>query len=93
MWALADAICRDSNPSVGAVYVVKHSETTGHVGIVDSVGDGVISEVSANTNQAGSREGNSVWRHSGPSPEVIHGGELLGYLQFDRAVQPAPAIS
>lgn len=88
LWALAEPYCRDSNPSVGAVYVVKHSETTGHVGIIEAVTPDGIIEVSGNTNREGSRDGDSVWRHSGPSPEVIHGGELLGYLQFDRAAQP-----
>jgi hypothetical protein len=95
MWALADQICRDSNPSVGAVYVLKHSETTGHAGVVEKIAaDGTITEISGNTNREGSREGDSVWRHSGPTPEVIHGGELLGYIQLDRALQPTmPLVS
>jgi hypothetical protein len=92
LWALAEPCCRDSMPSVGAVYVLRHSAATGHVGIVEAVDETGVSEVSANTNAAGSREGDSVARHSGPSPEVIHGGELLGYLVFDRAAQP-PDVS
>jgi len=90
MWALAPDVCRDSNPTVGAVYVIRHSATTGHVGIIEACGDGGVTEISGNTNREGSREGDSVWRHSGPTPEVIHGGELLGYLVFDRAV---PVVS
>lgn len=92
MWALAEPYCRDPNPTVGAAYVLKHSATTGHVGIIESVGDSQLTEISGNTNRDGSREGDSVWRHSGPSPEVIHGGELLGYLVFDRAAQ-SPVVS
>lgn len=88
LWALAEPYCRDSMPSVGAVYVIRHSPTTGHVGIIEACGDGGVTEISGNTNREGSREGDSVWRHSGTSPEVIHGGELLGYLAFDRAAQP-----
>lgn len=92
LWDRAEPYCRDSMPSVGAVYVIKHSETTGHVGIIETVTPDGITEVSANTNREGSREGNSVWRHAGPSPEVIHGGVLQGYLAFDRAAQ-APDVA
>ena len=91
VWTLAEPVCRDSNPTPGAVYVLRHSATTGHVGIVESIDDaGGITEISANTNSAGSREGNCVYRHVG-QPEVVHGGELLGYLQFDNAAQ-APNV-
>ena len=31
VWTLSEPICRDSNPTVGAVYVLRHSPTTGHV--------------------------------------------------------------
>lgn len=90
-WRLSEPICRDSNPSVGAVYVLQHSEDSGHVGIIEAVNDdGTISEISANTNAAGSREGDCVARHVGTSPETIHGGVCLGYLCFDRAAQPPP---
>lgn len=86
VWTFAEPICRLSNPTAGAVYVLRHSPTTGHVGIVESCEDGVIVEISGNTNERGSREGNAVARHTG-QPEVTHGGELLGYLQFDLAAQ------
>lgn len=86
LWELADHHFRDSNPAVGSVYVLKHSATTGHVGIVESLDQlgNVASEVSANTNRDGSREGNCVWMHHG-QPEVTHHGLLLGYLNFDVA--------
>jgi CHAP domain len=90
LWALSEPITRDSNPKPGYVYVLQHSPTAGHVGIIESVAaDGTIVEISGNTNQTGSRDGNSVWQHTG-QPEVTHGGVLLGYLGFDAAAQ-APA--
>ncbi len=94
IWTLAEPMCRDSNPSVGAVYVLKHSEHTGHVGIIESVNDdGTISEISGNTfADKGGRAGNCVARHTGRSPEAIHGGELQGFLVFDRAAQPPPGF-
>lgn len=92
LWTLSEPITRDSNPQPGYVYVLQHSPTSGHVGIIESVGaDGTIAEISGNTNQTGSREGNTVWRHEG-QPEVTHGGVLLGYLNFDMAAQPPPGF-
>lgn len=87
LWERTPVAARDSNPSVGAVYVLKHSATTGHVGIIVGIDGGTsVREISGNTNATGSREGNCVFKHSGSSPEVIHGGELLGYLVYDRLV-------
>jgi hypothetical protein len=95
MWALAEPVCRDSNPVAGAIYVLKHSEHTGHVGIIESVNDdGTITEISGNTfADKGGRAGNCVARHTGRSPEAIHGGELQGYLNFDRAAQAPPGFT
>lgn len=96
LWRLGEPICRDSNPSPGAVYVLQHDpvKQTGHTGIIESVNDdGTVTEISFNTNAAGSREGNCVARHTGTSPEAIHGGVLLGYLQFDRAAQSGPSLT
>jgi hypothetical protein len=89
VWVNADALCQDTNPQVGAVYVLRHTATTGHVGIVETLDDiGCGDEISGNTNATGSREGNCVYRHHG-EPSLVHGGELLGYLVFDRASQAA----
>lgn len=94
LWRLAEPICRESNPEPGAVYVLRHSESTGHVGIVETCEDGfVTTELSGNTNgERGGREGNQWARHRG-QPEVTHGGILLGFLCFDRAAQPPNVIS
>lgn len=95
IWTLAEPVCRDSNPGEGFVYVLKHSETTGHVGIIEQVNDdGTIAEISGNTFLGkGGRAGNCVARHTGRSPEAIHGGELLGFINFDMAAQPPPGYS
>lgn len=137
LWQLAEAASRDSNPSVGAIYVLDHGPAgnvltewkcnrygdDGHTGIVCYVNasdapetfevpeavatllglpagttsvivpPGNIVEVSGNTNRTGSREGDCVWLKVGPSPEVIHGGMLLGYVQLDRAAQRSALAS
>lgn len=92
VWRRAEPICREPNPSPGFVYVLQHGANTGHVGIVESVTDGIIAEVSGNTfDGRGGREGNAVARHTG-QPEVVHGPALLlGYLDFDKAAQ-APSV-
>lgn len=88
VWQLAEPICRDTNPRPGLVYVLDHGRGQGHVGIVIGVApDGTPSEISGNTfDVGGGREGNAVAFHVG-TPEKTHGGELLGYLDFDRAAQ------
>lgn len=94
LWKFAEPVCRDSNPGAGYVYVLQHGPHTGHCGIVERVDpDGVIWEISFNTfADQGSREGNAVARHIG-QPEAVHGGVLLGYLNFALAAQPATILT
>lgn len=54
---------------------------------------GYLVEISGNTNKDGSREGNAVWLHVTPSPEVAHGGELLFYADMSRAAQPPELVT
>lgn len=91
MWALADAACRSQTPAVGAVIVLDHGDGKGHVGFVEAVhDDGSITSIEGNTNEAGSREGNAVARHSRWRPQDGKRGVLKGYLDFSRAtVRPA----
>lgn len=96
IWTHAEPICRITAPVPGAIYVLEHDPTkgTGHAGIIETVNaDGTISEVSGNTNAAGSREGNAVARHTGASPQSIHGGVLLGLLNLDLAAQGPSALT
>ncbi len=87
-WTHIEPICRDSNPEVGALYFLRHTETRWHVGIVEACeGGNVVSELSGNTfDDHGGREGNCWARHHGP-PEVSHGGVLQGYANLDLAAQ------
>ncbi len=100
IWNYADTVCRDSNPQIGDVYVIAHGNQwvnqlstnrrltdNGHTGIIRALGP-ELSEVSGNTNSAGSREGDTVAEHHG-SPEASHKGVLIGYLRFDRAITRA----
>jgi hypothetical protein len=49
--------------------------------------DGQVIEISGNTYAStGGRAGNCVARHVG-TPEVTHGGTLIGYLDYDAAAQ------
>lgn len=88
LWGLADSHWRVQKPRRGAIYVLDHGNGLGHVGVVTAVApDGsVLSEVSGNTNAAGSREGNAVALHHGP-PERSHKGRLLGYIDFTQPVR------
>lgn len=93
LWKLVDTAWKDSNPAPGAIYVLDHGGGNSHVGLIETCDSGnVLTEISGNTNQTGSREGNSVWRHNG-QPEVTHGGTLLGYILLDRAVQQPALVS
>lgn len=89
IWELADRHFRVAQPTRGCVYVVSHGGGKGHAGIIELVDQvGLVTEISGNTNAAGSREGNAVaihsdWNwHSGQA----HGGELLGFLDFSIAL-------
>jgi hypothetical protein len=90
LWRRAEPYCQiDSNPKPGYVYVLDHGGGQGHTGIIESVdADLVPTEISGNTfaDARGGREGNCVARHVG-TPEVTHGGSLLGYLALDLAAQ------
>lgn len=89
MWTMADPDKRTILPAPGDLYVLDHGDGKGHVGIVESVTPAgqVATEISGNTNEAGSREGNAVVRHSGP-PERSHGGTLLGFVNLDPTQTP-----
>lgn len=94
LWTLTEPICRVTTPAPGCIYVLDHGKGQGHAGLIELVNaDSMISEVSGNTNAAGSREGNAVARHTGASPETIHGGVLLGYLNLDLAAQAPSALA
>ena len=81
MWELIDARFKSMVPRRGSLYFVDHGNRKGHVGFV--VDPDVIQEVSGNTNQEGSREGDSVWLHSFKlTDESVHGGKLLGFVYF-----------
>ena len=56
LWKLSDMAWRDSNPAPGALYILDHGKGLGHAGIVEtSDNTGVLTEISGNTNAAGSR--------------------------------------
>jgi len=92
MWALAEPQWKTNVARRGAIYVLDHQHGLGHVGIVtevDAAGN-VVSEISGNTNAAGSREGNCIAQHFGP-PEKSHRGTLMGFLDFSIAAAPLVA--
>jgi CHAP domain len=83
IWDRVDAHCKSMVPRRGSLYFIDHGHRRGHTGFVISVVDGKIEEVSGNTNQEGAREGDSVWRHSFRLTDpVVHGGKLLGFVDF-----------
>jgi hypothetical protein len=73
----------------------KRLTDSGHIGW-DVLKDGDWYSLSANTNEKGSREGNCWNLHpipDGGGPETVHGGVLLGRLDFDLAAQPPPGFA
>lgn len=64
----------------GFIAVWKHKDSdSGHGGIVESVRDGAFTTIEGNTNEAGSREGDGVYRKKctyGPRGNLI----LLGFV-------------
>lgn len=98
VWDLVDSACKDSNPGVGAHYILDHGgqwaselgsdqplTDNGHFGACVTLdGPDCATEVSANTNAEGSRTGGAWWVHEG-TPEVTHKGVLIGWVYFDRA--------
>ena len=72
-----------SHPSPGSVFIhltdPEDPETTGHCGIVESVGGTHLVTIEGNTNQAGSREGDGVYRKMRPT---LGSNYITGYLDF-----------
>lgn len=85
LWQLAPVEARRQLPAPGDVFVLDTGDPGGfgHVGIVEScspAGD-TVTTIEGNTNDAGSREGNAVARHTW-KPKDGHRGALVGYLAF-----------
>ncbi len=82
------ARCLVPMPFPGCLYFVSHGRGLGHVGIVEVVTPaGEVTELSGNTNAAGSREGNAFERHSWHwRSGKAHGGELLGFADLELAL-------
>lgn len=83
IWDRVDARLKSMTPRRGSLYFIDHGHHQGHTGFVIDVVDGKVSEVSGNTNQEGSRNGDSVWQHSFRLTDpVVHEGKLLGFVDF-----------
>jgi hypothetical protein len=106
VWNLADKACRASNPKPGSVGVLDHGKAwaselgtrnrltdNGHIVIANAAVNG---DISGNTNLAGSREGNAWGEHlwpDGGDPAAVHGGIVIGWLDFDLAFQQPPSTA
>lgn len=75
------------DPERGLVYVLDHGGGLGHTGIVTLVNGKLVTDISGNTNAAGSRDGNCVASHTW-DPLSGSRGKLVGYLDF---TPPDPA--
>lgn len=88
LWELADRRARVEHPFPGCVFVLDTGERggAGHVGIVEATApNGTITTIEGNTNEAGSREGNAVARHTW-IPKNGARGVLIGYLNLSELV-------
>ena len=85
LWSLSEH-ARTPLPAPGDVFVLEKGEGRGHVGIVESVepgaaAGGLITTVEGNSNAAGHRDGDGVYRHTW-APRDGTRGRLLGFLDL-----------
>lgn len=106
VYTLAEPICRLVNPAPGCIGILDHgkawaSELGTGARLTDNghclmATDPATGDVSGNTNATGSRDGNCVavkqWPDGG-DPSAVHGGILIGWLDFDMAAQPPPGFA
>lgn len=91
LWDLTLPECRRELPAPGDVFVLDTGAPggAGHAGIVEAVnpaGD-TLTTIEGNSNEAGSREGDAVVRHTW-RPRDGKRGRVVGYLQMISAVIP-----
>lgn len=92
LWTLSDPVTHVVTPRRGDILVLDHGHGRGHAGIVEFVtANGVLTWVSGNTNEAGSREGNAVVRKSG-DPGDVHHAELVGFVRLSLAPTRAALV-
>lgn len=95
MWELAPDSCKTQLPAPGDIFVLDTGEPggAGHVGIVETVSpDGkTITSIEGNSNQAGSREGDSVVIHKW-RPVDGRRGKLVGYISLESAIPKAAPV-
>jgi hypothetical protein len=65
----------------GTVFVVSHGEGKGHTGLVERVSGSSIHTIEGNTNRAGSREGDGVYRKIRPLAQIRPGFIDYGLLR------------
>lgn len=71
-WYTASPVLKSQTPRVGSVFIMSYGDGKGHTGIVTKVNDNNTFEaIEGNTNSAGSREGEGVWRKTRKNSEVI----------------------
>jgi hypothetical protein len=63
-------------PEVGCLVVWRHANGLGHVGLVETLGDGTMGTIEGNTNPEGGREGYCVCRHTRPTEDQT----IAGYV-------------
>lgn len=93
MWSKSDVQFHRTVPTRGAIFVMDHGQGLGHTGLVETAyPDGTIATVEGNTNREGSRNGDSVWRHTAWDPKGGKRGVLVGYVDLASAVAVPPVL-
>jgi hypothetical protein len=75
-WARVTAQDLAGSPSAvrpGAIFVIDHGQGKGHTGLVERVSPGSLHTIEGNTNTAGSREGDGVYRRIRPLASILPG--------------------
>jgi hypothetical protein len=78
-WRDAPDWAKTPTPAVGAIVVWDHGGGLGHVGLVEGVYGDKLVTIEGNTNVAGSREGDGVYRHT---DRRVSDPKIVGYVDY-----------
>lgn len=88
LWQRSPQGVHFDEPAVGDIFLIDHGRGKGHCGLVERLEDAVMWTIEGNTNLAGGREGDGVYRRTRKYDEIN-----LGYLRFSGYAKPKGLVS